>query len=77
MSVWRKKTKGGHDVVVYENQVGNVPLDDTQRKRTVFGRVKIKGRWLPQAWSKYGRAFDSWPHALDLVSAAPVDEVAA
>ncbi len=76
MPVWRKETRGGHEVVIYESQVWNVPLD-TQRKRTVFGRVKLGGRWFPHAWSKYGRAYDKSPNPLDLVDASPVSKVAA
>ena len=77
--MWRKMTQGGHEVVVYASDVPNIPAegDPPNHMRTVFGRVRLEGRWLPQAWSKYGRAFDMSPHSLDLVPDTSIDEVAA
>ncbi len=64
---WKDETYGGYDVVVYEQGVEAEEYENN-KPRTIYGRVNCKGRWLPQAWTDMGRAFDNArPHPLDLV----------
>lgn len=68
-TVWKDETYGGHEVVVYEQGVETAAADSSDL-RTIFGRVKCRGQWLPRAWTAMGRAFGSAkPHPLDLVPA--------
>jgi len=72
---WREHTYGGHPVVIYETGVHS-EAHDNHLPRSIFGRVQCRGQWLPQAWSKIGRAYaDKDRHSLDLVpKGIPIQE---